>query len=241
MSYLVHDRKKKVGVALVLKMTSFFIFLALVMYLFGGRLTQGIHYVQHGVAYMLGYYEDPARPIAENAYVKSLQDENDQLKQLLGRQPEKDDREFAVVLVRPPKSPYDSLTVDLGEDHGVMPGDLVYGDMDYLIGEVDSSYPSTAVVKLYSSPGQKIDVRISSSTTSVVAEGRGNGNFYIKVPKNISVAEGDPIVAPGFHNTIIGVAEKVDGGAGEAYSSIYFKLPVNLNSLRYVEIKKVIH
>ncbi len=149
-----------------------------------------------------------------------------------------EDTILSVILSRPPHSPYDSLTIDIGEDKGLMHGDMVYAERHYLIGRVESVNPTTSIVKLFSTPGEKIDVLLGSSTIPVVAEGRGSGNFYIKVPRNIDVKEGDPITVPSFHSIVLGTAEKVDAGEGEAYTQIYFKLPVNINILKYVEIKK---
>ncbi len=145
---------------------------------------------------------------------------------------------LGVILSRPPRTPYDSLVIDIGEDEGLMEGDLVYADRDYIIGQIGEVRSSTSVVKLYSSPDQKIDVLIGSSTTPVVAEGRGGGNFYIKIPKNIVINEGDQIVAPGIREHVFGTAERVDTDEGEAYSHVYFKLPVNIYSLHYVQVKK---
>jgi cell shape-determining protein MreC len=79
---------------------------------------------------------------------------------------------------------------------------------------------------------------VGSSTIPVVAEGRGSGNFYIKVPKNIPIVEGDQIITPGLRPIVLGTAEHVDTSEGEAFSHIYFKLPVKLNALHYVQIKK---
>jgi cell shape-determining protein MreC len=147
-------------------------------------------------------------------------------------------RVLGVILARPPRTPYDSLLIDIGEDEGLMPGDVVYAEGNYVIGEIGEVFKDTSVLVLYSAPGQNHDVLLGSSTIPVVAEGRGSGNFYIKVPKNIVVTEGDQIVAPDIKNKIFGTVERVDSGEGDAYSYVYFKLPVNLYALHYVQIKK---
>jgi len=240
MNYLQRDRKKKDGKILVLKVLAILVALAIVFFFFGSPLTQALRAVERSVVSFLGGYDNPVRPIDESAYVKSLEAENSQLKELFGRLPQADTREFGVVIARPPKTPYDSLIIDIGADHGLMQGDLVYGEMEYLIGTIDSVSNTTSVVKLFSSPDVRLDVLISSSTTPVVAEGRGSGNLYIKVPKNIPIIEGDAIIVPDFNSAVVGAAEKVDDSQGDAYSYIYFKLPVNLNSLRYVQVKKIL-
>ena len=237
MSYLLRDKKKNVGKE-VIRVVALLLILILVYIFFAASITSGLHSIQKGVGYVFGYYDDAVRPISENTLLQSLRDDNDQLKELLGRKADHDDRLLSVILARPPRVPYDSLIIDVGEDHEVQVGDLVYGEMDYLIGHIDAVYSKSSVVKLFSAPGEKIDVLLGSSTIPVVAEGRGGGNFYIKVPKNIDVVEGDEITVPSLKSVVLGTAEKVDSSDGEAFSYIYFKLPVSLNALHYVQIKK---
>ena len=141
---------------------------------------------------------------------------------------------------------------------------MVFSDGSYAIGTVSSVSNYTSTVTLFSSAGQKIDGLINSplegakdasidtansTTTStkvkdslnpVTVEGRGGGNFYIKLPKNIKVKIGDPVVWPSAETVLLGTIEIVDSGEGEAYSQVYFKSPINMNSLRYVQIKKVL-
>jgi cell shape-determining protein MreC len=237
MSYLLRDKKKNTSKEIV-RIAIIVIALMVVYGLFSKYIAAGLHSVQRGVGYVLGYYDDPVRPISENTLLQSLKNENDQLKEIVGRKTEHDDRLLSVVLSRPPRVPYDSLIIDIGEDHEIHPGDLVYAEMDYVIGHIEVVNSKSSVVKLFSAPGEKIDVLVGSSTIPVVAEGRGAGNFYIKVPKNIPIMEGDQILVPGIRPIVLGTAEHLDTSEGEAFSHIYFKLPVKLNALHYVQIKK---
>lgn len=239
MNYLLRDKKKSTSKEFF-KIFLIVIVLMLVYWLFSKPIASALHGVQKGVGYVFGYYDDPIRPISENTLIQSLKTENEQLKEIVGRKTEHDDRIISVILARPPRIPYDSLIIDIGEDHELHSGDLVYAEMDYIIGHVEVVSAKSSVVKLFSAPGEKIDVLVGSSTIPVVAEGRGAGNFYIKVPKNIPIAEGDQIVVPGLRPIVLGTAEHVDTSEGEAFAHIYFKLPVKLNSLHYVQVKKSI-
>ncbi len=241
MSYLLRDKKKSSS-KLVLKIVGAAIIILALTAVFSGPLDAGISSLQRSVGYAFGYYNEPVRPISENSLIESLRSENEELKLLLGRKIDADQKIFSVVLMRPPKTPYDSLVIDIGENQGLLPGDLVYGGMDYLIGQIEEVAPATSVVKLFSTPGERIDAFLGtgSSTSAVVVEGRGGGNFYIKIPRNIVVNEGDPIVVPGINSYVLGTAENIDSGEGEAYAHVYFKLPVKLNSLQYVQVKKAI-
>lgn len=237
MSYLLRDKKRNTSKE-ILRVVAILIILVSVYMFFSKPIASGLHSIQRGLGYVLGYYDDSVRPISENTLIQSLKNENEQLKEILGRKSEHDDRLLSVIISRPPRVPYDSLIIDIGEKHDVHVGDLVYAEMDYIIGHVEVVYANSSVVKLFSAPGEKIDVLVGSSTMPVVAEGRGAGNFYIKVPKNVPIVEGDQIIVPGIKPIVLGTAEHVDTSEGEAFSHIYFKLPVKLNALHYVQIKK---
>lgn len=263
MNYQLRDRRKKDGG--VYKIIGLFALAYVVYLLFGNMLAYSMHTMQKGVATFFGYYRDPIRPVSENSLIKDLKRENASLKQLLGRDTVVDEYDvlgtttasttkiveakkvfntpgsslvLGVILARPPRTPYDSLLIDIGEDEGLVVGDVVYAERDYVIGTIVEVLKSTAVVKLYSAPDQKFDVLLGSSTIPVIAEGRGSGNFYIKVPKNIDVDEGDQIIASGIKSKVLGTAERVDSDDGDAYSHVYFRMPVLLYSLHYVQVKK---
>ncbi len=176
-------------------------------------------------------------PSAENSLVTTLQSENEQLKALLGRSTDKEQMTLAAVLVRPPQSPYDSIIIDAGNNMGLLVGDIIYAEMHYAIGKVVEVSENRSVVMLFSSSGQKASVLIGSSTTAVSAEGQGGGNFYIKLPRNIEIQKGDPVIWPDIQTILLGSVEVVDSGNGDAYAHIYFKSPININTLRYVQFK----
>lgn len=195
------------------------------------------------------------RNLSEQALIKSLEVENEYLKSLLGKYKDDSSMILAGVILRPPRTPFDSLIIDAGSDQDLLEGDLVFADVNYAIGVISSVSEKTSTVALFSSSGQKIDGLINSDLESsmststkrvnslnpVTIEGRGGGNFYIKLPKNIKVKSGDPIIWPGAETVLLGVVEVVDSTEGDAYSQIYFKSPINMNSLRYVQVKKTIH
>jgi cell shape-determining protein MreC len=241
MNYLLRDNKKK-NKSNIIKYFLIIFILFLVYFFFSDSLKGLASSSQRLVGHIFGYYNETTRPISENSLVQMLRSENQELKDLLGRKTDlsPNDVIFSVVLMRPPKTSYDSLLIDIGEDHGLVMGDRVYAENEYLIGQVEEVRHNTSVIKLFSTPGEKIDVLIGtgSSTASVIAEGMGAGNFYIKAPKNISIQESDPIVVHGIYSYILGSAEKIESSEGEAFNHIHFKLPIKLNSLKYVQVKK---
>ncbi|MEI6528450.1 MAG: rod shape-determining protein MreC [bacterium] len=165
-----------------------------------------------------------------------LRTENEQLKSLLERKIIKEQSVLAIVLSKSPVIAYDNLIVDVGSDFGVTVGDRVVADGSTYIGEVSEVYAHESKIKLYSSPGNKLQVFLSKNSLHVEAEGLGNGNFSIKLPKEIDAQEGDPIVIPSISVNIFGIIEKIESRDKDSFQTILFKSPVNLAEISRVEI-----
>lgn len=142
------------------------------------------------------------------------------------------------VLMRPPQTPYDSLIINVGTSDGLSVGDQVYAFSGFPIGEIAESNANTSVVRLLSAPGNKVEVLIGTSTMAVLAEGKGAGNFYLKLPKVTEIKKGDIVARKYFPPEVFSSIESVDSAEGEAYIYAYFKLPINLHNLVYVVVKK---
>lgn len=145
---------------------------------------------------------------------------------------------ISTVLMRPPLSPYDVLVIDRGQDMGINTGDQVYAWNGFPIGEVVTVYKTRSIVKLLSAPENKIEVYIGTSTTAVTAQGKGGGNFFLKLPKVSNIKKGDMVARKFLSPEVFSTIEYVDSHDGEAYTYAYFKLPINLNNLVYVLVKE---
>ena len=167
---------------------------------------------------------------------ETLQNENEALKSLLNREDTKLKSILASVLVKPPQTPYDMLIVDIGEDYGIKVGDKVVANSNVFIGEVSEVFPSTVKIILYSTPGRKLSVVLGASSISVEAVGIGGGNFNIFLPREVEVKEGDVIVIPSITSNVFGVVEKVNFKDKDSFQTVFFKSPVNISELSFVEI-----
>jgi cell shape-determining protein MreC len=166
----------------------------------------------------------------------SLQKENDNLKDLLGRKETKKKTVLALVLVKPPQTPYDLLTIDVGEDFGVQVGNKVIANGNVYLGEVSDVLAHSAKVTLYSTPDRKLSVVLGSSSISVEAIGIGGGNFNIFLPREVEVKENDVIVIPAITSNIFGIVEKVNFKETDSFQTVLFKSPVNISELSFVEV-----
>lgn len=177
---------------------------------------------------------------ATEAYSRELlRTENEALKMKLGRSPE-----FAFtlarVLVSPAVSPYDTLIIDAGVDHGVTPHMEVFGDGDFVIGEVTRVFARSSVVLLYSTPDTELSVIIGSSSLPTIAHGAGGGNFRATLPKGAEVAVGDVVAIPALASEYIGVVDAVDRPSGSSLQTVFIKLPFNLFTQKWVYLAQPI-
>ncbi len=244
MSYLQTDRRKKkflgrdrvVGVIMG-------ILLIVLGSLFSESLVSGIMWVKNIFNFNKSepqYTEENQDPQYLNAKITALESENEGLKEFLnandGMNVKRPKGSLFSVAQRPPFSPYDSIVVNGGTDNGIQVDDLVFASADVLIGYVTAVFPRTSVVTLYSSSGQRQEVYVGTSSEAVASEGRGGGNFYIKVPSESKINVGDPVIWPSMQNILLGTVNKVDSVVGDAFAYVLFKSLVPIYSIRYVEI-----
>ncbi len=166
--------------------------------------------------------------------LEAYKKENDELKKILGRNPA-EKKMLAVVLAKPNRSLYDTLVLDAGEKQGVKVGDKVLSG-DFVIGQVRAVYANYSKAVLASSPGERFTVRIATSSIDTEATGRGGGNFIAKLPKEIPIKRGDLIKSPGLEPRFFGVVGDIEQTETSSFQFILFKLPVNINTLEWVEV-----
>jgi len=162
--------------------------------------------------------------------------ENEELKDVLGRKSLQMRTILATVLSKPNRSPYDTLILDIGTNDGVYKGNIVLAPGDIAIGTVEYVEAHNARAKLFSSPGEKNDVMIGKNNIFAVAIGVGGGNFEIKLPRGISIMQGDNIFFPSMKSTILGIVEIVEMKPTDSLQTIRFKNPINIFELKWVNV-----
>lgn len=160
--------------------------------------------------------------------------ENLELKELLGRA-KNEKRILSAVIGKPPHTPYDLLTIDIGRSTGILSG-MPVAVMDVIIGRVEEVYSESARVKLYSSPGEVTTVLVGPSRIHADAYGRGAGNFTFKIPKGLPVMKGDTITLPSINLKIFGVVREVESNIPDSFQTIFFTSPVDQTTLKWVEV-----
>lgn len=167
-----------------------------------------------------------------------LKNENNQLKELLGRISSGRNFILADILSKPSNSPYDTIVIDIGNNLNIKEGDKVYANGIVPIGEVDKVYDDTALVVLYSSPGKKTIGIIDGLGSNIELIGRGGGNFEMTVPVDLQVDKGKAILLPGIEPEIVAITEDVISAPNDPVKKFILSAPINVQSLKWVEVLK---
>ncbi len=168
--------------------------------------------------------------------IENLRSENEQLRNALGLKNNTEEISAEIILT-PPFSPFDTFVIRVVDPVKIKIGDRVFAN-GILVGEVLELHSQNAIVKLLSSSGTKVPVKINDE---IIAEAIGQGglSFLIQLPKDILVDNGYLIYALGSEKTVIGTIEYIDKPENSSFQTIYFKFPFNFSDLNFVQIKGV--
>lgn len=187
---------------------------------------------------LLGEIKDLETQLSEHsgdaATIGRLVSENKELRALLGVSEET--RIAAGVIGRPPGVPYDQLYLDRGARDEIRLGAYVYFAGDQAIGYVSRLFETSAVVRLFSSPGTRLTVYVIGPDIYTYATGRGGGVIQIVVPQGILLQEGNTVVLPTISPAVIGRVQTVDSIATEPEQRGYVSSDVSMQEIRFVTI-----
>jgi len=168
----------------------------------------------------------------------SVLDENIKLKEILGRKDTTPVMTLAGILSKPNQSVYDTLIIDAGENQGVAVGQRVFAKGNVPIGKVDTAYPNSSKVILFSNPGEKTEVVISGKNIFMELVGRGGGNFEMTLQRDLILEKGTEVVLPGIIPYILGTVETIISDPRDSFQKALLVSPVNIQELKFVEIEK---
>lgn len=157
------------------------------------------------------------------------------LKELVGHA-EKKERIYGRLIADNTHAPYDTILIDTKQARAQV-GDLIFGPGDVLLGNVLSVRDSFVTASLLSAPGKEFSVRIGNGDITTVLSGRGGGNFKAAVPKEASVAVGDPVLISDSL-FVIGVVGQVIQEEESNTSDILVRSPLNITTLTWVSLGK---
>jgi cell shape-determining protein MreC len=167
-----------------------------------------------------------------------LKKENEDLKALMDRKATKDEFILATILTKPNRSPYDTVVVDIGLDHNLQVGQHVFANAVTPIGRVFEVYARTALVKLYSTPGEVTEAQVEGSNASIELTGRGGGNFEMMIPHDMEIVSGTNVIIPNINSRILAVVADVVSDPRDPLKKVILHSPINIQDLKWVEILK---
>lgn len=133
-------------------------------------------------------------------------------------------------------SPYGTFVIGAGSSAGVQRGAAVLSENGFVLGVVTDVASNSATVRLVLAPAASTDVTVGN--VGFTLEGRGGGNGRARVPREAPVRAGDVVIAAMFADRAVGVIGSTQTASSSAYSDVYIRFPMNLNSVRFVYVLK---
>lgn len=164
-------------------------------------------------------------------------EKNQELAQVLGL-PTSEVSARGRVFARPPKTHYDTLLVSLSDSAQVEIGDQAYAS-GVLVGEVVETSNRIARVSLYSAPGVTLDARVGEPSAIVVMRGLGGGAFFLEVPKEVAIQEGDAILLA-QSETLVAVAQRIIDEPEQTTFRVNAASPVSATDMHVIEFVKTL-
>ncbi len=131
-------------------------------------------------------------------------------------------------------SPYGTFLIDVGTDDGISNGDLVLTPGGYVLGEVVGPSDGSATVRSVFAANQQVDLVVGDAAFS--ADGLGGGNARASVPREAEIPIGSGVIAPHYGGRNVGTVMHVESASSSATAVISIRIPVNLDSLRFVYV-----
>lgn len=165
-----------------------------------------------------------------------LLDENENLKEILGRKNEGLTFILSVILGRSNQSPYDTLIIDAGNKEGVVVGAEVFAFGNIPIGRVDAVYADSSKVVLFSNSEERTSVYINDALFDLV--GRGGGNFELILPRDFILEKGAHAVLPGIVPHVVATVVSTISDPRDSFKKVLLTSPINISELKFVQIEK---
>ena len=175
---------------------------------------------------------------ADRANYATVLDENNKLKEILGRKNTNGEMILGTILSKPRESIYGTLIIDAGENQGITIGQRVFALGNIPIGKIVEVDANSSKVLLYSNPGEKTEIVVTGKDTFMEVIGRGGGNFEMILPRDFVLDVGTEVHLPGITPYILGTVATILSDPRDAYQKALLASPINIQELKFVEIEK---
>lgn len=187
---------------------------------------------------LLNHIQELEQQIASQKGIEStlgfVTEENEELRGLLGGTTTP--RIVAGVIARPPYTPYDTVVIDRGSEEGIVLNAPVYLVGGNALGYVQSVFPHSAFITLFSSPGVEATVYVFGPDIFTTAHGEGGGVIRLSVPQGIVIEKGVPVVLPSLDSGVLGLVSEIQSISTEPEQHAYVTFNTPLQSIRLVSV-----
>lgn len=136
---------------------------------------------------------------------------------------------------RAPFIPFGYALVNVGKKDGVKKGDLVTYN-DFLVGQISSSLPENSLIKFFGYRDENRDLLVGLSRIAKIGTSNGNGAFSIEMPKDLTIAENEPVRLSEYPKYIFGETILAGTLGSIEKNSFFAKSPVNYLEIPFVKI-----
>ncbi len=167
----------------------------------------------------------------------ALLEENAAMKKEMGKNTDTAAVLVATILAMSPRSPYDTVALDVGARDRVAVDDEVFSE-SVLVGRVSEVHDKTSIASLFSSPGTRVSVTLvhNGVGTSVEAEGQGGSGFIARLPREVPIATGDEVHLSDRPLTPFAVVAAMTGSESEPFRTIFITSFAPINGLRFLSV-----
>ena len=144
---------------------------------------------------------------------------------------------LARVIVPPNRSLYDTIILDTGSSDGISIGQTVYAFGSIALGNISDVNENSSTVSLFSSPGRQTSGTTSGSDLTVTLIGRGDGEYEVRMPRDIVFEQGGVISQQSLSVHPLATIEKIVTDPRDPFQRLLAKAPVNLQTLKWVIVK----
>lgn len=202
------------------------------------EIVEGVFHTKHSlIKEILRLRFELTAQEARTAELNALKAENIFLKEQYGRVLKENKGVLARVVSTSGISLYDTLTLDAGSGDGVQVGQTVYAFDTVALGTISEVTEKNATVLLFSAPGREYFATLSDTNTTVTLVGRGAGEYEVRLPRDVYVAEGTVITEQSISAVPVAVVQKVVSDARDPFQKLLAKMPVNILTISWAIVR----
>jgi len=131
----------------------------------------------------------------------------------------------------------DAVFINVGNEAGARPGDLVTSEDGVLVGKIVESSSGWSKVLLFGGVGEEAALRLGKEPGAPVgAMGRGGGEFIAELPAGADVEVGDAARFSDLPDYIAGLVDKIAVEEGSKLKRVFIKTPFSPSALYEVRV-----